>query len=257
MDAGDHLLKSMLPLAVFMNTPRYQQLPWPELRRIATEASQYVAEHGDNILFKSKKKGDTAKAFNELAKGVTVLSFAPGGVTIFGMHFESVHPDQVHSGRWLYHSTLADSIPAIAKNGFVADKSRAGTAADQGRVYFTGLISMASAYARTMFERNLGEFGWSWDPVILRAHSSHLGDVEKDRHTADDWFVERDVPAVFIQVWVPEKKAWTEVREAESQGYFEESQTKMGEPGPLDVGPTATPMEYATKYIDQFWPKYE
>jgi hypothetical protein len=33
--------------------------------------------------------GESAKAFNALARGIAALSFAPGGVTTFGMHFEA------------------------------------------------------------------------------------------------------------------------------------------------------------------------
>ena len=62
---------------------------WDEIKKIAEDASQMIAEHGDNILFKAKKKGESAKAFNALAKGIAALSFVPGGVKIFGMHFES------------------------------------------------------------------------------------------------------------------------------------------------------------------------
>jgi len=58
------------------------------LQSIAKESLQIVAEKGDLILFKSKKKGESAKAFNALAKGIAVLAFMPGGVTLFGLHFE-------------------------------------------------------------------------------------------------------------------------------------------------------------------------
>ncbi len=36
-----------------------------------------------------KKEGETAKAFNDLAKGIALLSFCPGGVTCFGRHWET------------------------------------------------------------------------------------------------------------------------------------------------------------------------
>jgi hypothetical protein len=34
-------------------------------------------------------KGETAEAFNDLAKGIALLSFCPGGVTCFGRHWET------------------------------------------------------------------------------------------------------------------------------------------------------------------------
>jgi hypothetical protein len=49
--------------------------------------------HGDDLFFRSRKKGETAKRFNQVAEIIAVLSFAPGGITIFGLHFESHMPD--------------------------------------------------------------------------------------------------------------------------------------------------------------------
>lgn len=60
-----------------------------DVTKIASEASQIIAEKGDLILFKSKKKGETANAFNALAKGIAALAFVPGGCTTFGQHFEA------------------------------------------------------------------------------------------------------------------------------------------------------------------------
>lgn len=57
-----------------------------EARRL--KCSQHIAEHGDNIMFRSKKKGDTARAFNRLAEALAICSFAPGGVTFAGMKWE-------------------------------------------------------------------------------------------------------------------------------------------------------------------------
>jgi hypothetical protein len=41
------------------------------------------------ILHEGPKEGDTSKAFNDLARSVALLSFAPGGVTAFGRHWEA------------------------------------------------------------------------------------------------------------------------------------------------------------------------
>jgi hypothetical protein len=54
-------------------------------RRIAWE----IAEHGDIILYKSDKKGESARVVNELVEGLAVLSFCPGGVRFMGLHFEA------------------------------------------------------------------------------------------------------------------------------------------------------------------------
>ena len=47
-----------------------------------------IASCGDEILYKSKDKGKTAKLFNELAQAIALLSFSPLGIDIFGLHFE-------------------------------------------------------------------------------------------------------------------------------------------------------------------------
>lgn len=63
--------------------PEYSQQRCPEI-------SQIIAEKGDRLLY--RKKGETAGVFNALAEGIALLAFAPGGVTIFGNHYEAPHP---------------------------------------------------------------------------------------------------------------------------------------------------------------------
>jgi hypothetical protein len=60
-----------------------------EERKHAPDLAQFIGEHGDIILFKSNKKGESADAFNKLARAIALLSFSPGGVTTFGLHFEN------------------------------------------------------------------------------------------------------------------------------------------------------------------------
>jgi len=54
----------------------------------AQRAGKLLGEKGDLLLFRSKKEGETARIFNETAHAVAVLSFCPGGITIFGQCFE-------------------------------------------------------------------------------------------------------------------------------------------------------------------------
>lgn len=56
-----------------------------ELGKIA----ETVAFKGDLILFSGGKKGETAEAFNALAKGMAILSAVPGGCDSFGYHWEN------------------------------------------------------------------------------------------------------------------------------------------------------------------------
>ena len=87
----DTMLKVTLSAAVPLWILKIQNECWtPEYRheRIAI-CGETVAFKGDIILFRGRKPGETAEAFNRLAEGIALLSFAPGGVTTFGMHFES------------------------------------------------------------------------------------------------------------------------------------------------------------------------
>jgi hypothetical protein len=54
--------------------------------------SAVLGERGDVLLFgagKKGKKGEVAEIFNGLARALAVLSFFPGGVTLFGSHWET------------------------------------------------------------------------------------------------------------------------------------------------------------------------
>ena len=90
----DALLAISLSAAVPLRIMEFQARPWAELKAVALEASQVIAEKGDIILFRGGKKGETAAAFNKLAEGIAVLAFAPGGVRAFGMHFEAKHREK-------------------------------------------------------------------------------------------------------------------------------------------------------------------
>jgi hypothetical protein len=46
-------------------------------------------EQADRILFRSTKRGETANLFNQLARSIAILSYAPGGVTTFGQRYEA------------------------------------------------------------------------------------------------------------------------------------------------------------------------
>jgi len=58
------------------------------------EAGELLAHKGDILLYKGGKKGETANIFNKTAKAIAVLSFCPGGITIFNQHYESIIPNK-------------------------------------------------------------------------------------------------------------------------------------------------------------------
>ena len=55
----------------------------------AVQTSHDIAERGDRLIYKSKKKGETAELFNKLVHAIVILAHVPGGITIFGKHFET------------------------------------------------------------------------------------------------------------------------------------------------------------------------
>lgn len=69
-----------------------RELPWERRQAIARECAQEIASHGDALLYKTKEKGATARAFAALARGLAVGAFAPGGITFAKLHFEA-EPD--------------------------------------------------------------------------------------------------------------------------------------------------------------------
>lgn len=85
----EDLLHASLAAAVPLWIEELRQLPAEEIirrRRLCVDA---IAHKGDLILYRSRKKGESAAAFNRLAEGLACLAFAPGGVTFLGMHFKA------------------------------------------------------------------------------------------------------------------------------------------------------------------------
>lgn len=89
---SEDLLKAALSVAVPLYIMQWRKagLSVEQIVEVGRGLGQVIAEHGDNILYRSKKLGETASAFNALAKGVAALAFAPGGVSVFGLHFEAI-----------------------------------------------------------------------------------------------------------------------------------------------------------------------
>ncbi len=88
--SNDVLLIS-LQAAVPLWIERVRHLTPAERQARAAELSGVIASRGDDILYRSAKKGGTAKAFNALAEGLALAAFQPGGVTAFGHHWCTDH----------------------------------------------------------------------------------------------------------------------------------------------------------------------
>lgn len=76
--------------------------PWTTLQKRTRHCQDVFEQSSEYILFRSKSPGESAAAFNALAEGVAILSFMPRGVTVFGLHFESQHPDLKNASRAKY-----------------------------------------------------------------------------------------------------------------------------------------------------------
>ena len=87
------MLEAALGCAVPLWIAKLKQQPHDVILARAQVLATTVASTADNVLYRSKKKGETAKAFNALAEAIAVLSFCPGGITFRGLHFEAQHPD--------------------------------------------------------------------------------------------------------------------------------------------------------------------
>ena len=51
--------------------------------------AEELAERADILLFRGERKGETATMLNRLVFALAVMAFAPGGVTLAGLHFEA------------------------------------------------------------------------------------------------------------------------------------------------------------------------
>lgn len=89
MNEQQALLESTLQVAVPLHIETMRDLSPKQREKIAHEAALVIASKGDVILYKSKKKGETADAFNHLARGLAAASFCPGGIRFGSLHFES------------------------------------------------------------------------------------------------------------------------------------------------------------------------
>jgi hypothetical protein len=89
MEASEAALRAALGAAVPLRIEALRRLdPVTFARAFDRERldalAQTVAEHGDDVLFLGRKKGESARVFNAVADGIALLAFAPGGVSLFG-----------------------------------------------------------------------------------------------------------------------------------------------------------------------------
>lgn len=60
---------------------------------VAQAFGDTLAERADNLLYRSKKRGETARLCAELIRHMAVMAYVPGGVSLLGLHFDAGTPD--------------------------------------------------------------------------------------------------------------------------------------------------------------------
>lgn len=89
-DTSDLLLRLTIGVAVPLLIADLKRIGGPTEYNMeqVRSYSHILGAEGDTILYKSNKKGQTARNTNILCEALAVLSFCPGGVTFAGLHFE-------------------------------------------------------------------------------------------------------------------------------------------------------------------------
>lgn len=93
LDEDSALLQASLAVAVPLWIEQFKHEPWTRIMARRETVVNIINADGDKILFRGKKAGETAAAFNALAQAIAILSFWPGGVKLFGGHWEAQHPE--------------------------------------------------------------------------------------------------------------------------------------------------------------------
>lgn len=81
-------LEAAVPLRMF----ELRRATEAERLRLAREAAGQIAEHGDVILFRSPRRGYTARAVSWLITGLACAAFQPGGVRFSSLAWCAAHP---------------------------------------------------------------------------------------------------------------------------------------------------------------------
>lgn len=88
--ATNHPLAPTLAVAVPLEIHKLveQGGPSDEEREAIIADGMKAMEKGDVLLY-GGKKGEAAALFVQLVRAIALLSFQPGGITLFGQHYET------------------------------------------------------------------------------------------------------------------------------------------------------------------------
>ena len=89
-------LTTTMQAAVPIWIAKLKKQPLDEIQKRIAEKSKdlpgLLGGKGEIMLFGGGKKGEAAEMFNQTAEAVALLSFLPGGISVFG-HWETIHPE--------------------------------------------------------------------------------------------------------------------------------------------------------------------
>lgn len=125
------LLTISLQAAVPLWIHKVRNLTEDQQHARAQRCADQVAAHGDLIQHRSKKKGESATAFNGLAEGIAVLAYNAGGVVFMGTHWCAEHHpfgvQQPESG------PCAESVTLEQRLALIRERRRNRTGVNRGQ----------------------------------------------------------------------------------------------------------------------------
>lgn len=83
------VLQEMLSLAVWVEVPHMARCGFAFRKRLIADAPDLIGGKGDVFQFSGGKKGEIAKVFAAVARGLAVLALQPGGVTFDGIKYQA------------------------------------------------------------------------------------------------------------------------------------------------------------------------
>ena len=90
-DLRDTMLGMMLSVAVpwrMLEIAKRGGITDDDIKRIQTYTEDLAGPKGTDLFFKSKKNGESAERFNQVADTLAVLAFLPGGIKTLGEHYD-------------------------------------------------------------------------------------------------------------------------------------------------------------------------
>ena len=117
--SSENILKDLMSVAVFLHIEQIREHggPSPDDMKKAQETSDLLGERGEILLCGGGKPGERADQFNRTAHAIAVLSFCPGGVTLFGSTFDAASQLKNNKGKGSDHEeTISEEVDGNTTN---------------------------------------------------------------------------------------------------------------------------------------------